>query len=75
MLESLTAPLDVVHNVCPEDDYTNMEAWKPAIMKEVAGIEAAVQRLKPGSTERVDWLNKSGVQRLPMKFVFTVKPK
>ncbi|CAE7690738.1 TY5A [Symbiodinium sp. KB8] len=74
VLATLTAPLDVVHNVCSEEVYSNMEAWKPAIMKEVAGIEAAVQRLKPGTAERGEWLNRSGVQRLPMKFVFTIKP-
>ena len=34
----------------------------------------AIKRLTPGSEARAEWLNKPGIQRLPMKFVFTVKP-
>ena len=44
-------------------------------MKEmVGGIEVAIERLLPGSDSRRKWINNPRAQRLPMKFVFTVKP-
>ena len=74
VLGGLSAPLDVVHNVSPDEVMANIEAWKPAIVKEVHGIEVAIERLCPGTDSRRRWLNIPGAQRLPMKFVFTVKP-
>ncbi|CAE7388014.1 RE2 [Symbiodinium sp. CCMP2456] len=74
VLRGLKGPLDVVHTVNPEEVYANLQAWRPAIEKEMAGVELAIQRLLPGTEERRTWLNKPRVQRLPMKFVFTVKP-
>ena len=43
-------------------------------MKEIQGIEVAIKRLPPGREARAEWLSKPGIQTLPMKFVFTVKP-
>ena len=74
VLSGLSGPLDVVHNVSPDEVIANIEAWKPAIVKEVRGIEVAIERLGPGTEARRRWLNIPGAQRLPMKFVFTVKP-
>ena len=74
VLKDLKGPLDVTHTVSPDEVLANLEAWRPAILKEIKGIEVAVTRLPPGSQIRSDWLNKPGLQRLPMKFVFTVKP-
>ncbi|CAE7211830.1 RXLR161 [Symbiodinium sp. CCMP2456] len=74
VLRGLKGPLDVVHTVNPEEVYANLQEWRPAIEKEMAGVELATQRLLPGTEERRTWLNKPRVQRLPMKFVFTVKP-
>ena len=74
VISKLTGPLDVTHTVRTEDVMKNLEAWRPAILKEIAGIESAIVRLVPGSAERAQWFNKAGVQRLPMKFVFTLKP-
>ncbi|CAE7271935.1 unnamed protein product, partial [Symbiodinium sp. CCMP2456] len=74
VLEKLTSPLEVVHNVSPDEVMSNLEAWRAAIVKEVKGIEVAIERLLPGSDARKQWVNTPGVQRLPMKFVFTVKP-
>ena len=74
VLEGLSAPLDVVHNVSPDEVMANIEAWKPAIVKEMQGIEVAIERLCPGTESRRRWLNLPGAHRLPMKFVFTIKP-
>eukprot|EP00439_Symbiodinium_sp_Y106_P042989 s910_g5.t1 len=74
VLAELTGPLEVTHNVSPSDVVANLEVWRPAIEKEVKGIQVGVQRLLPGSEERREWVNKARAQRLPTKFVFTVKP-
>ncbi|CAE7229830.1 RE1, partial [Symbiodinium sp. CCMP2456] len=74
VLQKLTSPLEVVHNVSPDEVMSNLEAWRAAIVKEVKGVEVAIERLLPGSDARKKWVNAPGVQRLPMKFVFTVKP-
>ncbi|CAE7831413.1 RE1 [Symbiodinium sp. CCMP2592] len=74
VLANLKAPLDVTYNIKPEEVYANLEKWRPAIEKEVKGLEIGIQRLHPGTDSRREWLNTPGVQRLPMKFVFTVKP-
>ena len=52
----------------------NLEAWRPAIEKEVKGIEVAIQRLLPGTETRQKWFNTPHAQRLPTKLVYTVKP-
>ena len=74
VLSQLSSPLDVTHTVRPEEVFKNMEAWKPAILKEVKGIEVAIEKLAPGTEARRRWLSNPRVQKLPMKFVFTVKP-
>ena len=74
VIEQLSGPLDVTHTVRPEEVMANLEAWRPAIMKELQGIECAIVKLRPGSEERQQWFSRQGVQRLPTKFVFTVKP-
>ena len=74
LLASLKAPLDVVHNVDPREVMESLDAWLPAIRKEVQSIEHAIERLKKGTALRASWLQKRGVQRLPTKFVYTVKP-
>ena len=74
LLSSLTAPLDVVHNVDPKEVLRSLEKWIPAIQKEVKGVEHAIERLRTGTTSRASWLQRQGVQRLPTKFVYTVKP-
>ena len=73
VISKLSGPLDVTHTVRTED-VMKLEAWRPAILKEMKGIESAIVKLVPGSEERAQWFNKAGVQRLPMKFVFTLKP-
>ncbi|CAE7947469.1 unnamed protein product [Symbiodinium sp. KB8] len=74
VLSNLSGPLDVVYNVCPDEVMANLDAWRPAIVKEMQGIEVAIERLCPGTESRRRWLNLPGAQKLPMKFVFTIKP-
>ncbi|CAE7302454.1 unnamed protein product, partial [Symbiodinium microadriaticum] len=74
VLAGLSGPLDVTYTVNPAEVMKCLERWKPAIEKELKSIEVAIERLSPGSEERRKWLNRPGVQRLPTKFVFTVKP-
>ncbi|CAE7352090.1 unnamed protein product [Symbiodinium microadriaticum] len=74
VLAKLSGPLDVTYTVNPAEVMRCLERWKPAIEKEIKSIEVAIERLSPGSEERRKWLNRPGVQRLPTKFVFTVKP-
>ncbi|CAE7233290.1 RE1 [Symbiodinium sp. CCMP2592] len=74
VLKNLSGPLDVVHNVSPDEVMSNFEQWRAAITKEVQGVSVAIERLVPGSPSRKKWLNLPRVQRLPMKFVFTIKP-
>ena len=52
----------------------DLSVWEPAIRKEVKTVEVAIQRLMKGSPERATWLSRPGIQRLPSKLVFTVKP-
>ena len=74
VLAKLSGPLDVTYTVSPSEVMKCLDRWKPAIEKELKSIEVAIERLSPGSEERKRWLNREGVQRLPTKFVFTVKP-
>ena len=74
VLAKLSGPLDVTYTVSPAEVMKCLDRWKPAIEKELKSIEVAIERLSPGSEERKGWLNRPGVQRLPTKFVFTVKP-
>ena len=74
ILANLTGPLDVTYIVSPEEVMANLEAWRPAIVKEVKGVEIAIERLLPGTEARETWFNTPRVQRLPMKLVFTIKP-
>ncbi|OLQ05641.1 Retrovirus-related Pol polyprotein from transposon TNT 1-94 [Symbiodinium microadriaticum] len=74
VLSQLSSPLDVTHTVRPEEVFKNMDAWRPAILKEVKGVEVAIEKLAPGTEARRKWLGNPRVQKLPMKFVFTVKP-
>ena len=74
VLSELKGPLEVTHNVSPAEVLANLEAWRPAIEKEVKGIQVGIERLLPGSEARRSWLNKTRAQRLPTKFVFTIKP-
>ncbi|CAE7275253.1 unnamed protein product [Symbiodinium sp. CCMP2592] len=74
VLAELRGPLKVTHTVDPREVQQNIECWREAIEKEVKNVEVAILRLLPGTSERATWIRKPRVQRLPAKFVFTVKP-
>ena len=60
VLESLIGPLDVTYTVSPDEVMKNLEAWRPAIMKELKGVEEAIVKLTPGSESRQQWLRTPG---------------
>ena len=74
ILQELETPLEVTYTVDPREVLGHLSLWEAAIRKEVSGIEVAIQRLLPDTPERGAWLSTPGIQRLPTKFVFTVKP-
>ena len=74
LLAALTEPIAVVHTVHPGEAATHLERWIPSIQKELTAIQHAVVRLPKGSAQREEWLSRPGVQLLPMKLVFTIKP-
>ena len=63
ILSGLTGPLDVTYNVSPEEVMKDLERWRPAILKEVKGIEEAITKLHPGTELRQQWVSTPGVQR------------
>ncbi|CAE7382697.1 GIP [Symbiodinium sp. CCMP2592] len=73
LLESLQAPLEVVHNVSLPEVKRYVSRWKDAILKEVKALvdSGTVRRLQP---EQVRELKRCGLTVLPGKAVFTAKP-
>eukprot|EP00439_Symbiodinium_sp_Y106_P075260 s873_g14.t2 len=66
-----------------DSDWTMYLDLEPGLVKiadtttpaqEVKGVEVAIDRLLPGTESRRRWFNNPRAQRLPMKFVFTIKP-
>ena len=74
LLEALQDPIAVVHTVHPSEAAEHLHRWVPAITKELGAIQHAVVRLKKGDPLREEWLSRPGVQILPMKLVYTIKP-
>ena len=74
LLESLSAPLEVVHNVAPAEVRAHLDRWRQAAETEVKSLEAlgAIKRLK--GREAKDLLHNSSVEIVPAKAVCTVKP-
>ena len=73
LLESLQAPLEVVHNVGLPEVKRYIDRWKESIIKEVKALveSGTVRRLSP---EQVRELKRCGLTVLPGKAVFTAKP-
>ena len=74
LLSGLTGPLKVVHNVSPSEVRQHVMKWKAATEAEVAALEemSAIRRLKGNEAGAAE--NQPGVQIIPAKPVFTVKP-
>ena len=75
LLEQLQGPLAIVHTVHPREVEENFEKWREVIVKEIGAIEHATVPLPEGSEVRERWLKQDKCQILPMKLVYTVKPR
>ena len=74
LLSSLSGPLRVVHNVSPSEVKQHLASWTSAAEAEVSALEE-MQAIKRYTGEAArELLRSSGVQVLPAKTVFTVKP-
>ncbi|CAE7210799.1 GIP [Symbiodinium sp. CCMP2592] len=74
ILQELKGPIEVTYNVDPKEVADNMGLWMGAIQKELDGVSVAIKKLLPNTEERVKWMRRPGAQKLPAKFVYTVKP-
>ena len=74
LLEGLTAPLEVVHQVSPADVRRHLERWKPAAQEEVESMEGMQAIVRHRGEEARRLLKLPNVEVLPAKGVFTVKP-
>eukprot|EP00439_Symbiodinium_sp_Y106_P029796 s3022_g3.t1 len=74
LLEGLAGPLEVVHQVSPAEVKRHLEKWKPSAQDEVDSMEnmRAIHRCRGAEAKAL--LNQPGVEVLPAKGVFTVKP-
>ena len=74
VIAGLTEPLQVVHTVDPAEVLQHIHLWIPAIEKELGAVSHAVNKIPKDDPRQRDLLRATGVQRLPTKLVFTVKP-
>ncbi|CAE7245139.1 RE2 [Symbiodinium sp. CCMP2592] len=74
ILSSLQDELRVVHTVHPREVDQNLPSWIPALKAEMKTLEdiGAIKRLVGQAAK--DYLNLPGVQVVPGKAVYTVKP-
>ncbi|CAE7908879.1 RE1 [Symbiodinium sp. KB8] len=73
ILENLSGPLEVVHNVSLHEARRYIDRWRGAVMKEVEALvnSGTVRRLTP---EQAREMKAKGMVFLPGKAVFTAKP-
>ncbi|CAE7310954.1 GIP, partial [Symbiodinium microadriaticum] len=74
LLDSLSAPLSIVHTVHPGEAANCLERWIPAISKEAGSLEHAVDKVLDTDVEVIRDIQSGGAEVIPMKLVFTVKP-
>ena len=74
LLKGLSGPLKVVHNVATSEVRRHLKVWKPSAVDEVSALEGmeGINRLRGKKAK--DAMARPGVQVLPAKTVFTVKP-
>ena len=74
ILEALTGPLEVVHNVSPMEVRGALSKWQAAAETEVQSLEdmGAIKRLRGPEARGV--LREGEVELIPAKAVWTVKP-
>ncbi|CAE7630141.1 unnamed protein product [Symbiodinium sp. CCMP2592] len=74
ILENLASPLSVVYTVNPREVVPVFERWTPSLMKEVASLEHAVDKVMSDDPGVREDLASGRAQLIPMKVVYTVKP-
>ena len=74
LLDSLTAPLEVVHQVSPADVRNHLQKWKVPAQEEVSSMEGMNAIVRRQGNEAKELLKLPNVEVLPSKGVFTVKP-
>ena len=74
IIKNLKGPLQVVHSVDPMEVLSNIQAWVPAIEKELKAVDHAVDKIPRGDERHQNILRSAKVQKLPTKLVFTIKP-
>ena len=74
LLTNLTGPLEVVHQVSPSEVKRHLERWVSAAQDEVDSLEGmqAIKRHRGQAAQKL--VRDPGVEVLPAKAVFTVKP-
>ena len=74
LLQGLTSPLKVVHNVAPAEIRKHLNAWKDSAVDEVRALEGmkGINRLR--GKKAIEAAAQGDVQILPAKTVFTAKP-
>ena len=74
LLAGLTGPLEVVHQVSPSEVRRHLDKWAAPAQDEVDSLEGmqAIKRHRGPAAQRL--LKEPGVELLPAKGVFTVKP-
>ena len=74
LLETLNAPLEVVHNVAPAEVRAHLDRWRQAAETEVKSLETlgAIKRIR--GREAKELLHDGTVEIVPAKAVCTVKP-
>eukprot|EP00439_Symbiodinium_sp_Y106_P021951 s8421_g2.t1 len=74
LLEGLSGPLEVVHQVAPSEVRAHLSKWREPAQEEVSSMERmnAIVRYKGEEARRL--LRRPGVEVIPAKGVFTVKP-
>ncbi|OLP80086.1 hypothetical protein AK812_SmicGene39547 [Symbiodinium microadriaticum] len=65
-------PLRHTYNVSPQEARSEIQRWRPAIVKELGVVERGFKRIAGGDLAKLK--EKFQVQELPSKLVYTVKP-
>ena len=74
LLESLTGPLTVVHNVDPVEAAAAFSKWVAPVKKELVSFETASRKVSSTDVKVIDDIKKGNARIVPMKLVYTVKP-
>eukprot|EP00439_Symbiodinium_sp_Y106_P022102 s6340_g2.t1 len=74
LLENLTGPLEVVHQVSPSEVKRHLEKWRAPAQEEIDSMEGMNAIVRHRGLKAKAMLKQDNVEVLPAKGVFTVKP-